>query len=157
MGWSRLAGFLRSRATAKEILASSSLPDLKRRYGHKEKRAEEQQSNAKTLAMRLLTTPHGIVYPKFIIVVDDDIDPFDLQQVMWGISVRFRPERDLVLIPNAPGSTVDPAHLVRGITTKTIIDATRPAYPDIPLADASIVDIPPETAFWTEEILKRRK
>jgi 4-hydroxybenzoate decarboxylase len=112
---------------------------------------------AKTLTLRLLTTPHGINYPKFIIVVDDDIDPFDLQQVMWAISVRFRPERDLVLIPNAPGSTVDPAHLVRGITTKTIIDATRPVFPDIPLADASIVDVPPETAFWIEEILKRRK
>jgi 4-hydroxybenzoate decarboxylase len=111
----------------------------------------------KTLALRLLTTPHGIVYPKFIIVVDDDIDPFDLQQVMWAITVRFRPERDLVLIPNAPGSTVDPAHLVRGITTKMIIDATRPVFPDIPLADASIVDVPPETPFWMEEILKRRK
>ena len=112
---------------------------------------------AKTLALRLLTTPHGINYPKFIIVVDDDIDPFDLQQVMWAISVRFRPERDLVLIPNAPGSTVDPAHLVRGITTKTIIDATKPVFPDVPLADGAIVDVPPETAFWTEEILKRRK
>jgi 4-hydroxybenzoate decarboxylase len=110
----------------------------------------------KTLAMRLLSTPHGIVYPKFIIVVDEDIDPFDLQQVMWAIAVRFRAERDLVVIPNAPGSTVDPAHLVRGITTKVIIDATKPAFPDIPLADAAEVDVPPETSFWTEEILKRR-
>ncbi len=109
---------------------------------------------AKTLALRLLSTPHGIVYPKFIIVVDDDVDPFDLSQVMWAITVRFRPERDLVLIPNAPGSTADPAHLVRGLTTKMIIDATRPAFPDIPLADGSIVDVPPETAFWTEESSK---
>jgi|LAHU01.1.fsa_nt_gb UbiD family decarboxylase len=112
---------------------------------------------AKTLALRYLSTPHGITYPKFIIVVDDDIDPFDLQQVMWAITVRFRAERDLVVIPNAPGSTVDPAHLVRGITTKVIIDATKPAFPDIPLADASIVAIPPETQIWTEEIMKRRK
>ncbi len=112
---------------------------------------------AKTLALRLLSTPHGITYPKFIIVVDEDIDPFDLQQVMWAITVRFRPERDLVVIPNAPGSTVDPAHLVRGITTKVIIDATKPVFPDIPLADASIVDVPPETASWMQEILRRRK
>jgi vanillate/4-hydroxybenzoate decarboxylase subunit C len=111
----------------------------------------------KTLAMRLLSTPHGIVYPKFIIVVDEDIDPFDLQQVMWAIAVRFRAERDLVVIPNAPGSTVDPAHIVRGIATKVIIDATKPAFPDIPLADASSVDVPPETSFWIEEIPKRRK
>jgi 4-hydroxybenzoate decarboxylase len=112
---------------------------------------------AKTLAMRLLSTPHGIAYPKFIIVVDDDIDPFDLQQVMWAITVRFRPERDLVVIPNAPGTTVDPAHLVRGISTKVIIDATKPVFPDILLADASIVDIPPDTAYWIQELLKKRR
>jgi hypothetical protein len=38
-----------------------------------------------------------------------------------------------------------------------IIDATKPAFPDIPLADASIVDIPPETASWMEELEKQRK
>lgn len=112
---------------------------------------------AKTLAMRFLSTPHGITYPKFIIVVDDDVDPFDLQQVMWAVTVRFRPERDLIVIPNAPGSTGDPAHLTRGITTKVILDATKPVFPDIPLADASLSDIPPETAFWIEELLKGRE
>ncbi len=112
---------------------------------------------AKTVGCRILSTPHGITYPKLIIVVDEDIDPFDLQQVIWAMTVRFRPERDLVIIPNAPGSTLDPAHLVRGITTKVIIDATQPIFPDIPLADASIVEMPRETAFWMEEIVKKMK
>ena len=58
---------------------------------------------AKTLAMRLLSTPHGIVYPKFIIVVDDDIDPFDLQQVMWAITVRFSGREGLGGHPKCPG------------------------------------------------------
>ena len=92
---------------------------------------------AKTLGCRLLSTPHGITYPKLIIVVDEDVDPFDLQRVIWAMTVRFRPERDLVLIPNAPASTLDPAHLVRGLATKVIIDAAKPAFPDIPLADAA--------------------
>jgi len=112
---------------------------------------------AKTLGCRLLSTPHGITIPKLIIVVDEDIDPFDLQQVIWAITVRFRPERDLVMIPNAPGSILDPTHLVRGLTTKVIIDATKPAFPDIPLADASMVEPPRETAFWIGEIQKRIK
>ena len=112
---------------------------------------------AKTLGCRLLSTPHGMTYPKLIIVVDDDIDPFDLQQVIWAMTVRFRPERDLVVIPNAPGSTVDPAHLIRGITTKLIMDATKPAFPDMPLADASIVEIPRETPSWIEKIMERMK
>ena len=110
---------------------------------------------AKTLGCRLLSTPHGITYPKLIIVVDEEIDPFDLKQVIWAMTVRFRPERDIALIPNAPASTLDPAHLVRGLTTKVIIDAAKPVFPDIPLSDASSVELPGETSFWIEEIQKR--
>jgi UbiD family decarboxylase len=110
---------------------------------------------AKTLGCRLLSTPHGITYPKLIIVVDDDVDPFDLQRVIWAMTVRFRPERDLVMIPNAPASTLDPSHLVRGLGTKIIIDAAKPAFPDIPLSDAAGVDVPPDTAFWMAEIQRR--
>ncbi len=110
---------------------------------------------AKTLGCRLLSTPHGITYPKLIIVVDEDVDPFDLQRVVWAMTVRFRPERDLVLIPNAPASTLDPAHLVRGLATKVIIDAAKPAFPDLPLADAAEVDEPPETRHWMAEIQRR--
>jgi 4-hydroxybenzoate decarboxylase len=110
---------------------------------------------AKTLGCRLLSTPHGITYPKLIIVVDEDVDPFDLKQVIWAMTVRFRPERDIAVIPNAPASTLDPAHLVRGLATKIIIDAAKPAFPDIPLSDASSVELPRETSFWIEEIQKR--
>ena len=110
---------------------------------------------AKTLGCRLLSTPHGITYPKLIIVVDEDVDPFDLNQVIWAMTVRFRPERDLVIIPNAPASTLDPAHLVRGLATKIIIDAARPAYPDIPLSDAASVPIPTGVPFWIDEIQRR--
>jgi len=110
---------------------------------------------AKTLGCRLLSTPHGITYPKLIIVVDEEVDPFDLQQVIWAMTVRFRPERDIAVIPNAPASTLDPAHLVRGLATKIIIDAAKPAFPDIPMSDAAAVETPKEAAFWIEEIQNR--
>lgn len=111
---------------------------------------------AKTLGCRLLSTPHGIAYPKVIIIVDEEVNPFDLQQVVWAMTVRFRPERDLVIIPNAPSSTLDPAHLIRGLATKVIIDAAKPAYPDIPLADAAGVAPPEDTAAWMDVIEKLR-
>lgn len=38
-----------------------------------------------------------------------------------------------------------------------IIDATKPAFPDIPMADAVMVEPPPKGGFWVEEILKRMK
>ena len=103
---------------------------------------------AKTLGCRLLSTPHGVAYPKLVIIVDEEVDPFDLQQVVWALTVRFRPERDIAIIPNGPQSTLDPAHLVRGLATKIIIDAAKPAFPDIPLHDAASVDTPSETEGW---------
>ena len=42
---------------------------------------------------KMAMAPHGITYAKLIIVVDEDVDPFDLQQVIWAMTVRFRPER----------------------------------------------------------------
>ena len=49
--------------------------------------------------MDTLTTPHGLGYAKFVIVVDADVDPFNLNQVMWAMSVRANPAGDVVIIP----------------------------------------------------------
>lgn len=106
----------------------------------------------KILGAKLLATPHGLVYPKFIIVVDEDIDPFNLNEVMWAVLTRFRPERDLVLIPNTPGSTLDPTGYPRGLVTRMIIDATTPVPPDIPLEGLSIVEPPDGATEWIEEL-----
>ena len=47
----------------------------------------------KTLAFRVASTPHGMSYAKNIIVVDGDVDPFNLEKVMWALSTRIRPEK----------------------------------------------------------------
>jgi len=111
----------------------------------------------KIVASKLLATPHGLLYPKLIIVVDEDIDPFDLNEVIWALVTRFRAERDLVLIPNAPGSTIDPAGLSRGLVTRMILDATKPVPPEPPLLGLSLVHPPEEGTEWIEtlEMLRR--
>jgi vanillate/4-hydroxybenzoate decarboxylase subunit C len=105
---------------------------------------------AKILAAKLLATPHGLVYPKFIVIVDEDIDPFNLNEVMWALTTRFRPDRDLVLIPNAPASTLDPAGYPRGLVTRMILDASSPVPPDLPLEGLSLLAPPKEAPEWTE-------
>ena len=50
---------------------------------------------AKAVGMRVLTTTHGLGYAKIVIVVDADVDPFDLRQVMWALSVKVNPAGDL--------------------------------------------------------------
>jgi hypothetical protein len=44
---------------------------------------------------------------------------------------------------------------VRGLGTKVILDAAKPAFPDIPLADAAIVETPPGADYWIGEIQRR--
>jgi len=64
---------------------------------------------------------------KHAIVVDTDIDVFDLEDVEWAVATRFQANEDLIVIPNARGSTLDPsADQETGSTTKLGIDATRP-------------------------------
>jgi vanillate/4-hydroxybenzoate decarboxylase subunit C len=105
---------------------------------------------AKIVAAKLLATPHGLVYPKFIVIVDEDIDPFNLNEVMWALLTRFRPDRDLFLIPNSPGSTLDPTGYPRGLVTRMILDATKPVPPDLPLEGLSLLTPPKEAPQWVQ-------
>jgi UbiD family decarboxylase len=63
---------------------------------------------------------------KHVIIVDEDIDVFDEEQVLWAVSNRFQADRGLVVIPNAQGSELDPSAGPGGINTKMGLDATKP-------------------------------
>lgn len=68
---------------------------------------------------------HGSL--KHAIIVDTDIDVFNPVEVEWAIATRFQANEDLIVIPQARGSTLDPsADQETGTTTKLGIDATRP-------------------------------
>ncbi|HSU68530.1 MAG TPA: non-oxidative hydroxyarylic acid decarboxylases subunit C, partial [Tepidisphaeraceae bacterium] len=51
---------------------------------------------AKAVGLRAMTTPHGLGYVKMVIMVDEDVDPFNLPQVMWALSTKFNASGDLV-------------------------------------------------------------
>ena len=63
---------------------------------------------------------------KHVVIVDDDIDVFDEEQVLWAVSNRFQADRGLVVIPNAQGSELDPSAGPGGINAKMGLDATKP-------------------------------
>ncbi len=66
-------------------------------------------------------------YTKYVIVVDEDVDIFDMNDVMWAVATRVRAERDIVFIPHAKGAILDPSSDPEAFTvTKMGIDATRP-------------------------------
>ncbi len=102
----------------------------------------------KAVAMRLLSTPHGMPYSKIVIVVDEFVDPFNLEQVMWALTTRVRPDKDVVKIPFAPGMPLDPSSEPAGMHTKLIIDATTPVAPDI-ARDTELLSVPEKTEEWS--------
>ena len=66
-------------------------------------------------------------YTKYVIVVDEDVDIFDMNDVMWAVATRVRAERDIVFIPHAKGAILDPSSDPEAFTvTKMGIDATKP-------------------------------
>ena len=67
---------------------------------------------------------------KHVVVVDLDIDPFDVQQVEWAIATRFQAGRDLLIFRDQPSSSLDPSAThapgVKSRAAKMGLDATVP-------------------------------
>ncbi|GLJ01657.1 non-oxidative hydroxyarylic acid decarboxylases subunit C [Bacillus sp. YKCMOAS1] len=102
----------------------------------------------KAVAMRLLSTPHGMPYTKIAIIVDEFVDPFNLEQVMWALTTRVRPDKDVFKIPYAPGMPLDPSSDPAGMHTKLVIDATTPIAPDI-ARDTELLATPEKAEEWS--------
>lgn len=107
----------------------------------------------KGVAFRLLSTPHGMPYSKIVIIVDEFVDPFNLEQVMWAMTTRVKPSKDVVVIPNCPGMPLDPSSNPAGMHDKLIIDATTPVAPEPNPRAVELLEPSPATGKW-EEIIR---
>jgi len=67
---------------------------------------------------------------KRCIVVDNDIDLFNPSEVEWALATRFQADKDLVVLSNQPGSSIDPSGIhadgKKSRTAKLGMDATIP-------------------------------
>jgi UbiD family decarboxylase len=92
---------------------------LKQRYDGHAKRAA------------LVAAAHSYM-ARVVVVVDDDVDPSNLHDVMWAVATRCEPSEQIDILRNAWSSALDPrispADKLRGITShsKVIIEACRP-------------------------------
>lgn len=80
-------------------------------------------SEARNVMLALLA---GTLGAKQVTVVDDDIDPYDLQQVEWAVNTRVQPDRDIVIVPSLYSPTLDPSAPAPRTSAKIGIDATAP-------------------------------
>ena len=67
-------------------------------------------------------------------VVDDDVDPFDMSDVLWAMTTRYQGNLDTVFLPGVRGHVLDPTQSplydaripARGVGCKAIFDCTVP-------------------------------
>jgi 2,5-furandicarboxylate decarboxylase 1 len=90
-------------------------------------------------------------YCKCVVVVDEDVDIFNLSDVAWAMITRTRAEKDITFIHGAMGAILDPISDPENHTlTKVGIDATRPAGRDF----AERLYIPDETRERVRRMLE---
>jgi 2,5-furandicarboxylate decarboxylase 1 len=83
------------------------------------KRLEGEPKNA------ILTAFSAHPSLKIAIVVDDDINPEDPVEVEYAVSTRTQADKDIIIITNTKGSSLDPSSdQINLLTTKLGIDAT---------------------------------
>ena len=80
--------------------------------------------HAKRVMMGVWSYLRQFMYTKWVIVVDADIDARDWKQVMWALSTRMDPARDITVIENTPIDYLDFASPVSGLGSKIGLDAT---------------------------------
>jgi 4-hydroxy-3-polyprenylbenzoate decarboxylase len=80
--------------------------------------------HAKRVMLAVWSYLRQFMYTKFVIVVDDDIDARDWKDVMWAVSTRMDPARDITVIENTPIDYLDFASPVSGLGGKLGMDAT---------------------------------
>jgi 4-hydroxy-3-polyprenylbenzoate decarboxylase len=85
---------------------------------------KQYPGHAKRVMFGVWSFLRQFMYTKFVIVVDDDIDARDWKEVIWALSTRVDPARDVLLAENTPIDYLDFASPVSGLGSKMGIDAT---------------------------------
>jgi len=86
--------------------------------------------HAKRVMMGVWSYLRQFMYTKWVIVVDDDIDARDWKDVMWAVSTRMDPARDVTLVENTPIDYLDFASPESGLGSKIGLDATNKLPPE---------------------------
>jgi UbiD family decarboxylase len=122
-----------------DALAAAGVPDVKAVWAHEIGGArmfnvvaikQRYPGHARQAGHILSQCGVGAYMSRYSVVVDEDIDPANLQEVMWAVATRTDPARDIDIIQRGVGSKNDPMFIAyqydAPLSSKAIIDACRP-------------------------------
>jgi 4-hydroxy-3-polyprenylbenzoate decarboxylase len=85
---------------------------------------KQYPGHAKRVMLGVWSFLRQFMYTKFVIVTDDDVDARNWKDVIWAMTTRMDPVRDMVMIENTPIDYLDFASPVSGLGSKVGFDAT---------------------------------
>ncbi|MDI1276299.1 4-hydroxy-3-polyprenylbenzoate decarboxylase [Methylobacter sp.] len=85
---------------------------------------KQYAGHAKRVMLGTWSFLRQFMYTKFVIVVDGDVDVRNWQDVIWAMTTRMDPARDLTILENTPIDYLDFASPVSGLGSKVGFDAT---------------------------------
>jgi UbiD family decarboxylase len=122
-----------------DALAAAGVPDVKAVWAHEIGGArmfnvvsikQRYAGHARQAGHILSQCGVGAYMSRYSVVVDDDIDPSNLQEVMWAVATRTDPATSIDLIQRGMGSKNDPMFVAykydAPLSSKAVIDACRP-------------------------------
>jgi len=90
-------------------------------------------------------------YLKFVVAVDEDVNVFDEEEVLWALATRFQADTDMFMVPDVFCNRLDPSSR-DGTSAKLALDATAPLKQDVERAV-----VPKDAARWAAELLARKQ
>lgn len=105
---------------------------------------------AKRAAMAFWSALPQFTYTKFAIVVDKDINVRDPRQVVWAISSKVDPSRDVFILPETPFDSLDFASEKIGLGGRMGIDATTKVPPETEHEWGKVLESDPDVAAMVQ-------
>ena len=98
---------------------------------------------------------------KHVVLVDEDVDPFDSNDVLWAMNTRYQGDVDTVFIPGVRCHPLDPTESPeynvnirdKGISCKTIFDCTVPYHLKEHFERSKFLEVDP--AKWLPDMFKK--
>jgi 4-hydroxy-3-polyprenylbenzoate decarboxylase len=94
------------------------------------KQSAADDARAKAMAALVL---ESVSPSKMVVLVDQDVNPFCGDEVLWAMATRFRAEMDIALTSELRGTPLDPSQSSayapggrNGYTVKSVLDCTMP-------------------------------